>query len=136
MSIGDRIAGVRASAAGWWSAWKYVAILVLLLGGSVWLNVHQYVSGKVALATAPLKDRVSGLEQAQQQAAGLIADGQARERGLLDAMDAAATTARQAGSAYRAAAKQQPLPIQCAPGQPRMDATNRALGAQIPEKQP
>lgn len=134
MSIGERIAGIRASAAGWWSAWKYVVVLALLLGGSVWLNVHQYVTDKVDLATAPLKDRVAGLELAQQQAAGLIADGQARERGLIDALGSATDAARQAGRVYRSAAKAQPLPIQCAPGQPRMDATNRALGAHAPEK--
>lgn len=119
--------------AGWWSAWKYVAILGLLLGGSAWLNVHQYVSGKVALATAPLKDRVTGLEHAQQTAANLISDGQRRERALLAAMDTAEQRARQAGRAYSAAAAKQPLPIQCAPGEARMDAVNRALGAQ-PEK--
>lgn len=134
MSIGNSIASLRARAAGWWSAWKYVAILGLLLGGSAWLNVHQYVSGKVALATAPLKDRVSGLEQVQRTQAGLIADGQKRERGLLDAMDASAATARAAAATFRRASSAQPLPIQCAPGQARVDAVNRALGAHSQEK--
>lgn len=125
--------GLRDRAAAWWSAWKWVAILALLLAASVWLNVHLYVAGKVDLATAPLKDRVAGLEQAQEQAAGLIADGQARETALLQAMGTATENAREAGRSYRAAAAAQPLPIQCAPGMARMDATNRALGAS-PEK--
>lgn len=129
MTIANRLTKLRTSAAGWWSAWKYVAILGLLLSGSAWLNVHQYVSNKVALATAPLKDRVTGLEAAQRTAAALIDDGQKRERGLLSAMDASAATARAAAAIYRRASTAQPLPIQCAPGQARVDAVNRALGA-------
>lgn len=109
----------------WLGAWKYVLILAVLLAGSLWLNVHQW---KQAI-TAPLRDQVAGLEQAQETAAGLIADGQARERGLLEAAGAVESRLRSAGKAYRAAAAAQPLPILCAPGPDRMDATNRALGA-------
>lgn len=34
----------------WWSAWKYVAIAALLLGLSLWGNVHQYGTVRSAKA--------------------------------------------------------------------------------------
>lgn len=122
---------IRARLSGWWSAWKYVAILGLLLAGSLVLNLHLYVSKHVELATAPLKDKVDGLEQAQDTAAQLLEDGQARERALFGAMEEATNRARQAGRDYRAAAAARPIDPLCAPGQARQDAVNRALGAPV-----
>lgn len=123
--------GLRARLSGWWSAWKYVAILGLLLAGSLVLNLHLYVSKRVELATAPLKDQVAALEEAQDTAAQLLEDGQKRERALFDAIDTATAGARQAGRDYRAAAQAHPIDPQCAPGQARQDAVNRALGAPV-----
>jgi hypothetical protein len=108
-----------------------VAILALLLGGSAWLNVHQYVSGKVALATAPLKGEVAAKDKALEIGAGLIADTNERLLALNAALEAGTEKARAAAKSYRAAQAARPLPIQCAPGQARMDATNRALGAPV-----
>lgn len=123
--------GLRARLSGWWSAWKYVVILGLLLAGSLVLNLHLYVSKRVELATAPLKDQVTALEQAQDTAAQLLEDGQKRERALFDAIDTATASARQAGRDYRAAAAANPIDPLCAPGQARQDAVNRALGAPV-----
>jgi hypothetical protein len=125
---------IRDRAAAWWSAWKYVAILGALLCGSLWLNLHLYVSKKVELATAPLKDRVASQEQALNDCAALQAADAARAEGLAKAADRATANLSAAGDDYRAAARQRPLALYCAPGQGRKDAVNRALGAPTQEK--
>lgn len=122
MALTDRLAA-------WWSSWQLVIYLALALAASLAGNVWQW---KRAI-TAPLRAEVRGLEQAQATAAQLIADGQARERKLLDAADVVAGTMAQAGRDYREAKRTAPLPPQCAPGQARMDAVNRALGAKEPK---
>lgn len=119
--------------AGWWSAWKYVAILGLLLAGSMALNLHLYVSKKVELATAPLKDEVAAKAKALEDSAALIASSSKAAQDMAAAATRAAANLGEASNDYRAAARAEPLPIQCAPGQARQAAVNRALGAQ-PEK--
>jgi hypothetical protein len=42
---------IRARLAGWWSAWKYVAILAIALGLALWGNVHQYGTQRAAAET-------------------------------------------------------------------------------------
>lgn len=114
---------------GWWSAWKYVAILALLLVGSMVLNLHLYVSKKVELATAPLKDEIAGQRRAADDSAALLASSQQAAEVLGAAARRATANLSAAGDAYRAAARARPLPPQCAPGQARVDAVNRAFGA-------
>ena len=121
---------LRARLTGWWSAWKYVVILLVLLAGSLWLNLHQYVRSK----TAPLRAEVATLKQAQDVSAVLLAGAKATATEL----DAAAQRARanlgEASDGYRDAARKKPLAPNCAPGQGRQGAVNRALGVQPPEK--
>lgn len=115
--------GARLSA--WWAAWKVVAILAAALAGSLYLNYWQH---KRAI-TAPLRDQIAGLE-------GALADSQALQQAVRDStarLDTAASTVTRtldsAARNYRKAASQRPLEQQCAPGQGRVDAVNRALGA-------
>lgn len=115
--------------AGWWSAWKYVAILGVLLAGSMALNLHLYVSKKVELATAPLKDEIAGQRRAAADSEALLASSAASAQAAAAAASRAARNFSGAVNDFRRAAAQRPLPPQCAPGQARVDAVNRALGA-------
>lgn len=115
--------GARLSA--WWAAWKVVAILSAALAGSLYLNYWQHRRA----ITAPLRDQIAGLE-------GALEDSQALQKAVRDsttrldnAAVAAARTLDSAARNYRKAASERPLEPQCAPGQGRVDAVNRALGA-------
>ena len=116
--------GARLSA--WWGAWKVVAILSAALAGSLFLNYWQHRRA----ITAPLRDQVAGLK-------GALEDSQALQQAVRDStarLDAAGTAAAKqitgAARDFRKAAQERPLESQCAPGQGRVDAVNRALGAQ------
>jgi len=113
----------RASA--FWLAWKWVLLLLVLLGLSVWLNVHQW---KLAI-TAPLRAEVAAKDQALDTATDLLKDGRASERRLIAAMDTASGQLEGAARDYRQAAKNRPLGPGCAPGRGRVDSVNRMLGA-------
>lgn len=120
MSIGDRLAG-------WWSAWKYVAILALLLGLSVWGNLEQWKRAGSAAARA----EASGLRQALEDSEKIRADNDASAKRLKAAANKTADRLADAGKAYADAMRARPLTnTQCPPGKARVDATNRALGAQ------
>lgn len=118
-------AQVQGRLSGWWAAWQYVVILLLLLGASIALNIWQL---KRAI-TAPLRAENKALQEAQRIALELTNEGQARERKLLSAADMTAGTLQQAGDAYRQATADRPLAPQCAPGPARVDAVNKALGS-------
>ena len=109
----------------WWSAWKYVAILGLCLSVSLYANYRQLI----AKHRAADKAEIAGLKDAQDVAAGLISDGQKRERALLNQADAVAKRLSGATRDYDEAVSQRPLPQNCAPGEGRVNAVNRALGA-------
>lgn len=115
---------IRDKAAAIWASAQYLIILALLLAVSLAINFWQLKRAW----TAPLRAENKALSDAQRTAEQLITDGQARERGLLDAADQVAGTMQQAGKDYRRAIAQRPLAAQCAPGQERMDAVNKALG--------
>lgn len=125
---------ILARAGAFWAASKWLLILGGLLAASVTLNVKQYADCRVKLAVAPLKDENRALEQAQEVSAGLLSDAHARAQVLDEAASRAADRLGQAGRDYRAARAARPLTDpRCAPGPARVDATNRALGAQPPE---
>ncbi|MGH8026817.1 MAG: hypothetical protein ACREO0_08815 [Pseudoxanthomonas sp.] len=118
-------AQLQGRLSGWWAAWKYVVILLVLLAGSISLNVWQW---KRAI-TAPYRAQVEGLEHAAKQAVELATAGQERERKALDTADQVAGTLQQAGKDYRQAIAKRPLAAQCAPGPQRVDAVNKTLGS-------
>ncbi len=104
----------------WWSAWKYVAILGLLLCLSVGLNLRQWSDhrGYVRAQAAELR---AAAAQAGLKVAAVIATQKAKDDPKL--MEA---VSRIDARVSRLANQKRPpaLPIQCAPGQVRMDAVN------------
>lgn len=120
---------LRDKAAAIWASAQYLVILAVLLAASIALNFWQLKRAW----TAPARAENAALKEAQRTAEQLIADGQTRERGLLDAADQVAGTMQQAGKDYRRAIAQRPLAAQCAPGQERMDAVNKGLGQSRPD---
>lgn len=124
-------ATLSARFAGWWSAWKYVVILLVLLAGSAWLNLHLYVR----LQTQPLRAEVASKDQALQVSATLLGGALQSAQVLGDAARRTTANLTESSGQYRDAARLHPLAPICAPGQGRQDAVNRTLGApQPPEK--
>ncbi|NUS39408.1 MAG: hypothetical protein HOQ02_10350 [Lysobacter sp.] len=107
--------------------WRVAGVLAILFGLSAWWNVHQW---KQAI-TAPLRLTIDSQKQAIDDAASINASERARIGKLQGAIDGATSRLRNAGHDYDAAATAQPLAPDCAPGQFRQDAINRALGAQL-----
>ena len=108
----------------WWAAWKWVAILALLLAGSVWLNVVQYGDCREAAAAA----RAATLADTLKVTAGIAEQARTDSSALLQRLEAIAERGERTRTVYRATAAAQPLPANCAPGQARVDAINQALG--------
>ena len=122
-----------ARLAGLWSVWKYVVILLVLLAGSAWLNLHLYVR----LQTQPLRAEVASKDQALQVSATLLGGALQSAQVLGDAARRTTANLNESSDQYRDAARLHPLPANCAPGQGRQDAVNRALGSpHPPEKKP
>lgn len=118
---------LRDRLAGWWSAWKYVVILLALLAGSAWLNLHLYVR----LKTQPLRAEIASKDQALDVSATLLGGALQSAQVLGDAARRTSANLTQSSDQYRAAARLHPLPANCAPGQGRQDAVNRAIGAAV-----
>ena len=116
---------LRDRASAFWLAWKWVLLLLVLLGLSVWLNVHQW---KQAI-TAPLRAEVKAKDQALATSQGLLADMQQSAARLEKAGAVVATNLSQASRDFRRAAAERPLTEGCAPGPGRINSVNRALGA-------
>lgn len=116
--------GLKDTAAAWWAAWKWVAILALLLGASAWLNVKQYAWRASAKAEA----RAETLDDTLKTVAGIARDAQADNAGLLDELGLIVDRGRKTRFVYGKAAAEQPLGSGCAPGQARIDAVNQSLG--------
>lgn len=104
----------------WWSAWKYVAILGLLLVVSVGVNLRQWSDhrGYVRAQAAELK---AAAAQAGLKVAVVIATQKAKDDPKLQN-----AVSRIEARVNKIASQQRPpvLPIQCAPGKVRMDAVN------------
>ena len=104
----------------WWSAWKYVAILGLLLIVSVGLNLRQWADhrGYVRAQAAELK---AAAAQAGLKVAAVIATQKAKDDPKLQqSVNRIEARVNKLASQKRPA----PLPAQCAPGKARMDAVN------------
>lgn len=119
----DKIAGaVTAKVAGY--AILATTMLVLLLAGSVTLNVRQwadhraYVSGEHDRLTA-------AAAKASAETSGRIATAARQDNSvLMDELREIAERAQRTRTVYRQAAARNPLPTNCAPGQARIDAVN------------
>lgn len=115
---------VAARLSAWWAAWKWVAVLVVLLLASAWLNVVQYGNRRAAAAQA----RAETLADTLKITAAIADDAKADSAQLLKRLEGIADRGERVRTVYRAAAAAQPLPANCAPGQARVDAINQALG--------
>lgn len=104
----------------WWSAWKYVAILGLLLALSAGMNLRQWADHRsyVRAQAAELK---AAAAQAGLKVAAVIATQKAKDDPkLMQAVDRIESRVNKLAGQKRPA----PLPAQCAPGKARMDAVN------------
>ena len=104
----------------WWAAWKYVAILGLLFVLSAGLNLRQWSDhrGRVRAQAAELK---AAAAQGGLKVAAVIATQKAKDDPKLqNAVSRIEARVNKLATQHRPPA----LPIQCAPGQVRMDAVN------------
>lgn len=115
-----------------WLTWRHVVMLAVLLVLSVTGNVWQAYRA----LTAPLRAENKELQQVIDTVADTAKRRNKDDAGLLARLDAIAERAQRTRIEYRTAAAAAPLPEQCAPGQARVDAVNRALGAQTKESSP
>lgn len=114
------------SVATWWAKWQLVFWLAVAIAVLIALNVWQW---KRAIE-APLRAIIDSKDRALDLSEQLLADTTRRASALDAAADAASSQLAGAGSAYRKAVALRPLTeLHCAPGQGRVDAVNRALGA-------
>lgn len=104
----------------WWSVWKYVAILGVLLVASVAMNLQQWKARAVAKSEA----RAETLEDVAKVTAGIARDNQRDSKELMRDLAVVAERGRTERIVYRKAAAKQPLAAHCAPGKARMDAAN------------
>jgi hypothetical protein len=116
----SRFANVRGVVSGWWSAWKYVAILAALLAASLWGNALQWRAKAVAKEQA----RAETLQDVVKATAGIARQAQADNRQLLADLNQIAERGQRVKIKYQTLARTIPLPANCAPGKPRMDAVN------------
>lgn len=106
--------------AAWWSAWKYVAILGLLLVLSVGLNLRQWADHRAYKATQAAELQAAAYKAGLEVAATLAKQKQKDDPKLQQSMDRIEARVNNLSGQRRPA----PLPAQCAPGQARMDAVN------------
>lgn len=111
---------VESRLSAWWSAWKYVALLSLLLVVSVGFNLRQWSDhrGYVRAQAAELE---AAAAQAGLKVAAVIATQKAKDDPkLMEAVNRIDARVSRLANQKRPA----PLPPQCAPGKVRMDAVN------------
>lgn len=104
----------------WWAAWKYVAILALLFVLSAGLNVRQWADHRAYVAKQAAELRAAANEAGLKVTAAIAAAKQKDDPKLVEAVNRIDARTRTLVNQKRPPA----LPIQCAPGQQRMDAVN------------
>lgn len=111
---------MRSKLSAWWSAWKYVAILGLLLIVSVGLNLRQWSDhrGYVRAQAAELK--AAAAQAGLKVAAGIAKQKQKDDPALIEAVGRIEARVNNLANQKRPPV----LPPQCAPGKARMDAVN------------
>jgi hypothetical protein len=106
--------------AAWWSAWKWIVILLVLLAISVAGNLQQWRAKAVAKSEA----RAQTLADIVKVTAGIARDNLADARELAADVAIIAERGRTERVVYKTAAAKAPLAPNCAPGKARMDAVN------------
>lgn len=106
--------------AAWWSAWKYIAILALLLAASVALNLRQWSEHRAEQRARAAELQAAAYKAGLQVTASIAKQKPKDDAKLLQAVDRIEARVNNLANQQRPA----PLPIQCAPGKARMDAVN------------
>ena len=106
--------------AAWWSAWKYVAILALLLAASVAVNVRQWSEHRAEQRARAAELQAAAYKAGLQVTASIAKQKAKDDPKLMQAVDRIESRVNKLSSQKR----QAPLPAQCAPGKERMDAVN------------
>jgi len=104
----------------WWLAWRYVAILVLLLAASVAVNVRQWSEHRAEQRARAAELQAAAYKAGLQVTASIAKKKQEDDPKLIEGMQRIEARVDKLASQQRPA----PLPIQCAPGKARMDAVN------------
>lgn len=118
------MSSVLTSLSAWWSAWRYVVLLLVLLLLSVAGNVWQAYRAM----TRPARVENAALTRALDQITGIAERRDRDDAQLIASLQSIADRGQQVRTIYRTAAAQAPLDGKCAPGQARVDAVNAALG--------
>ena len=105
---------------GWWLAWRYVAILALLLALSIGLNLRQWADHRAEQKARAAELQAAAYKAGLQVTATIAAAKQKDDSKLIEAVGRIEARVSKLQSAQRPA----PLPANCAPGKQRMDAVN------------
>ena len=123
MSAADRAASIIA-ATGAVRMLLAVVVLSLLLLVSAGLNVRQWADHRAYVKSETERLNAAASKAGLQVAAKLAKDARKDRDEILEDLRGMAERSRTTRTVYAKAAKQTPLPKQCAPGKARMDAVN------------
>lgn len=119
----DKIAGaVTAKVAGY--AILAAVLLVLLLAGSVTLNVRQWADHRAYVKGERDRLTAAAAKASAQTSARIATVARQDNAALIGELREIADRAQRTRTVYRQAAARSPLPANCAPGQARIDAVN------------
>lgn len=104
----------------WWAAWKYVAILGLLLALSLYGNAIQWADHRAYVKGEGARLEAAAMKAGLQVAAKIATAKPEDDADLMAAVSRIESRVAKLQTQKRPA----PLPIQCAPGKERMDAVN------------
>lgn len=104
----------------WWLAWRYVAILAVLLAASVAVNVRQWSDRRAAERAQAAELKAAAAQAGLKVAAAIAAQKQKDDPALIKAVGRIEARVNKLANQKRPPV----LPPQCAPGQVRMDAVN------------
>lgn len=122
------LASLRNRASAFWLAWKWIVLLLIALGGSVWLNLIQW---RNAFA-APIKHENAALTHALDRISDLELGRAEDDSKTAAQVQAIADRIPTDLIGYLDRAARRPLGTGCEPGQERQDDVNRILGADGP----
>lgn len=101
-----------------------ILILLALLGLSVTGNITQWADHRAYVKGEADRLKLAAADQTSKINTGLATEARSDNAKLLKDLEEIAERGRTTRVVYRKAADKRPLPLQCAPGQERMDAVN------------
>ena len=104
----------------WWLAWRYVAILALLLVLSIGLNLRQWADHRAYVKAEGSRLEAAAMKAGLQVASSIAKQKQKDDPKLIEAVGRIEARVAKLHGAQRPP----PLPANCAPGKQRMDAVN------------